>query len=157
MWLITLFEKAAMVKAHWLNADVFDWQEIEIKKIWENIEFQQADNKSKKTVLMNDVWNYIYHHIKRTKLVFSTSCITACLISSHYNTPVKPVILVALAPFDISGTYSIMKSNLLHSLNSLNRIYSIVKSRVSCQNGPTRHAYAWQIRPFGQDTQPVLW
>ena len=24
-------------------------------------------------------------------------------------------------------------------------------SRVSCQNGPTRHAYAWQIGPFWQD------
>ena len=25
-------------------------------------------------------------------------------------------------------------------------------SRVSCQKGPTRHAYAWQIGPFCQDT-----
>ena len=25
-------------------------------------------------------------------------------------------------------------------------------SMVSCQKGPTRHAYAWQIGPFGQDT-----
>ena len=23
---------------------------------------------------------------------------------------------------------------------------------VSCQKGPTRHAYAWQIGPFWQDT-----
>ena len=23
---------------------------------------------------------------------------------------------------------------------------------VSCQNGPTRYAYAWQIGPFRQDT-----
>ena len=23
---------------------------------------------------------------------------------------------------------------------------------VSCQKGPTRHAYTWQIGPFGQDT-----
>ena len=23
---------------------------------------------------------------------------------------------------------------------------------VSCQKGPTRHAYAWQIGPFYQDT-----
>ena len=29
-------------------------------------------------------------------------------------------------------------------------------SRVSCQKGPTRHAYAWQIGPFGQDTL-TLW
>ena len=25
-------------------------------------------------------------------------------------------------------------------------------SRVSCQKGPTRHAYAWQVGPFWQDT-----
>ena len=25
-------------------------------------------------------------------------------------------------------------------------------SIVSCQKGPTRHAYAWQIGPFWQDT-----
>ena len=25
-------------------------------------------------------------------------------------------------------------------------------SMVPCQKGPTRHAYAWQIGPFGQDT-----
>ena len=25
-------------------------------------------------------------------------------------------------------------------------------SRVSCQKGPTRHAYAWQIGPIWQDT-----
>ena len=27
-----------------------------------------------------------------------------------------------------------------------------LNSRVSCQKGPTRHAYAWQIGPFWQDT-----
>ena len=26
---------------------------------------------------------------------------------------------------------------------------------VSCQKGPTRHAYAWQIGPFQQDTHDV--
>ena len=34
-------------------------------------------------------------------------------------------------------------------------IHSAVKeniSMVSCQKGPTRHAYAWQIGPFWQDT-----
>ena len=25
-------------------------------------------------------------------------------------------------------------------------------TRVSCQKGPNRHAYAWQIGPFWQDT-----
>ena len=30
-------------------------------------------------------------------------------------------------------------------------------SRVSCQKGPTRHAYAWQIGPFWQDTLDMIW
>ena len=29
-------------------------------------------------------------------------------------------------------------------------------SMVSCQKGPTRHAYAWQIGPFWQDTLDIL-
>ena len=28
-------------------------------------------------------------------------------------------------------------------------------SRVSCQKGPARHAYVWQIGPFRQDTFDV--
>ena len=28
---------------------------------------------------------------------------------------------------------------------------------VSCQKGPTRHAYAWQIGPFWQDTLNISW
>ena len=31
----------------------------------------------------------------------------------------------------------------------------ILISRVSCQKGPTRHAYAWQIGPFWQDTLDI--
>ena len=34
-------------------------------------------------------------------------------------------------------------------------IYSIHISMVSCQKGPTRHAYAWQIEPFLQDTLDI--
>ena len=30
--------------------------------------------------------------------------------------------------------------------------FSEINSRVSCQKGPTRHAYAWLIGPFWQDT-----
>ena len=30
-------------------------------------------------------------------------------------------------------------------------------SMVSCQKGPTRHAYAWQIGPFWQDTLEIVW
>ena len=28
---------------------------------------------------------------------------------------------------------------------------------VSCQKGPTRHAYAWLIGPFWQDTLELFW
>ena len=28
-------------------------------------------------------------------------------------------------------------------------------SRVSCEKGPTRHAYAWQIGPFWRDTLDI--
>ena len=34
-------------------------------------------------------------------------------------------------------------------------LYVSYMSRVSCQKGPTRHAYAWQIGPFWQDTLDV--
>ena len=34
--------------------------------------------------------------------------------------------------------------------------FSLVMSMVSCQNGPTRHAYAWKIGPFWQDTLDVI-
>ena len=30
------------------------------------------------------------------------------------------------------------------------------KSMVSCQKGPTRHAYAWQIGTFWQDTLQIF-
>ena len=35
--------------------------------------------------------------------------------------------------------------------------YRINNSRVSRQKGPTRHAYAWQIGPFWQDTLKVYY
>ena len=35
-------------------------------------------------------------------------------------------------------------------------LVSLDISRVSCQKGPTRHAYAWQIGPFWQDTLDIL-
>ena len=36
-----------------------------------------------------------------------------------------------------------------------NRWTHLNKSMVSCQKGPTRHAYAWQIGPFWQDTLEI--
>ena len=35
---------------------------------------------------------------------------------------------------------------------SFMNICALLNSRVSCQKGPTRQAYAWQIGPFWQDT-----
>ena len=35
------------------------------------------------------------------------------------------------------------------------RVYIKSISRVSCQKGPTRHAYAWPIGPFWQDTLDI--
>ena len=31
-------------------------------------------------------------------------------------------------------------------------VYAWPISMVTCQKGPTRHAYAWQIEPFWRDT-----
>ena len=42
---------------------------------------------------------------------------------------------------DIPKWFAVMDCENLHTI-----------SRVSCQKGPTRHAYAWQIGPFWQDT-----
>ena len=39
--------------------------------------------------------------------------------------------------------------------NNTGLLVSVI-SRVSCQKGPARHVYAWQIRPFWQDTFGIL-
>ena len=46
--------------------------------------------------------------------------------------------------------------NIFYKINNgtRNKIHDI--SRVSCQKGPSRHAYAWQIGPFWQDTLDLL-
>ena len=38
---------------------------------------------------------------------------------------------------------------------NLRKYQSYKKSMVSCQKGPTRHAYAWQIGPFWQETLEI--
>ena len=48
-----------------------------------------------------------------------------------------------------------MKERLLYGCLSL-IMESLNSLMVSCQKGPTRHAYAWQIGPFWQDTL-VIW
>ena len=50
-----------------------------------------------------------------------------------------------------------IKKNLmkLHSQIDIVILFSN-NSMVSCQKGPTRHAYAWQIGPFWQDTLELL-
>ena len=50
---------------------------------------------------------------------------------------------------------SIPWNNMPMSVRFLN-YNSMHISRVSCQKGPTRHAYAWQIGSFWQDTLDML-
>ena len=53
---------------------------------------------------------------------------------------------------------SIRKEPILTYLVRMNLDYIIIVfliSRVSCQKGPTRHAYAWQIGPFWPDTLDI--
>ena len=38
-----------------------------------------------------------------------------------------------------------------HNVTSIHKVRLYI-TMVSCQKGPTRHAYAWQIGPFRQDT-----
>ena len=52
---------------------------------------------------------------------------------------------------DILTYYSRQWNKYLHWHSSPSDI-----SRVSCQKCPTRHAYAWQIGPFWQDTLDIL-
>ena len=36
-----------------------------------------------------------------------------------------------------------------------NRLMAMFISMASCQKGPTRHVYAWQIGPFQQETLDI--
>ena len=46
--------------------------------------------------------------------------------------------------------------SLFHDLDNCYCHYcELYISMVSCQKGPTRHAHAWQIRPFWQDTLDI--
>ena len=53
---------------------------------------------------------------------------------------------------DIHSELDIMSSNIFLSSCIVYIWPSNMKPMVSCQKGPTRHAYAWQIGPFWQDT-----
>ena len=58
--------------------------------------------------------------------------------------------------FDIENHLLYFPPSLVFSL-PLSIILVKIMSMVSCQKGPTRHAYAWQIGPFWQDTLDVCW
>ena len=70
------------------------------------------------------------------------------------NTPHKRPVTRKMFPFgdvimvchDLKGAYHFRHSHLI----TLDHI-----SMVSCQKGPTRHANAWQIGPFWQDTLDI--
>ena len=55
-----------------------------------------------------------------------------------------------VAPFSRANCLRIVKENRV-SFETHNLIL-----RVSCQEGPSRHAYKWQIGPFWQDTLDIL-
>ena len=56
--------------------------------------------------------------------------------------------------FTVRHNYSSAQDNTLlnTAMLELKNITIRLNSMASCQNGPTRHAYAWQIGPFWQDT-----
>ena len=54
--------------------------------------------------------------------------------------------------FDFQNVDSGPFSTAIDTSNGTASKISEVISRVSSQKGPTRHAYAWQIGPFWQDT-----
>ena len=49
-----------------------------------------------------------------------------------------------------------MQGYTIHTWNTYSEyLYVNLIWRVSCWKGPTRHAYAWQIGPFWQDTLDI--
>ena len=52
--------------------------------------------------------------------------------------------------------FSFYRSTCVIIINQHNAMDCYNISRVSCQKGPTRHAYAWQIGPFWQDTLDMI-
>ena len=64
-------------------------------------------------------------------------------INRKYISVHKTVILIRMTSF-FCATFSMWKSVTI--------MLCIIISMVSCQKGPARHAYAWQIGPFWQDT-----
>ena len=58
---------------------------------------------------------------------------------------------------DLSWNVFMMLVQVLNLLSKLLQYYqTALISMVSCQKGPTRHAYAWQIGPFWQDTIDMM-
>ena len=81
-----------------------------------------------------------------------------CLQMPLYKINVTRDLNTLLAPiFCASNSYLVqwlawLWARTLQNMVGLQQFPNIQTSRVSCQKGPTCHAYAWQIGPFWQDT-----
>ena len=62
----------------------------------------------------------------------------------------------AVLPFLCKVNLVSIDMHLLESLSMQKWRQVAMNSMVSCQKGPTRHAHAWQIGPFWQDTLELL-
>ena len=79
--------------------------------------------------------------------VYPTQLHANCLLEDCINTGSFIMIMVLYVTMDLM----IMVVQLGNASD-----LSILISMVSCQKGPTRHAYAWHIGPFWQDTLDML-
>ena len=55
-----------------------------------------------------------------------------------------------------NGLSKLSKARHLWPVSIALKVWKFVMYYVSCQKGPTRHAYAWQIGPFWQDTLDIF-
>ena len=82
-----------------------------------------------------------------------------CKLSIRYiPIKVKTIAKHHIAKFQICIIMRLVQKcmNPLHQQWNYNHLGISHISRVSCQKGPTRHAYAWQIGPFWQDILDML-
>ena len=61
-----------------------------------------------------------------------------------------------IAPVPVKELNKLLEHHHNKHNNAQTMCISMDMLMVSCQKGPTRHAYAWQIGPFWQDTLDVL-
>ena len=90
-------------------------------------------------------WRFLTNDICRALLTFVAMINTSLCIKSTF---VRTFFIIT-EQLRISNTRT---NSEIHEQNWQLLAYCVISSMVSCQKGPTRHAYAWQIGPFSQDT-----